>query len=158
MFSHDQLDEKGEIPQPYNLERYNFNAHEVFGDFDYKNKKAQIISIQNTYQDKKGRPCTRLGWLTDASGDLVDVHGRKKLNRKVIGDTGDFQKLYNLSGKRFELKDVIGQFDRDQYGQIVIQSNPKGLLDSQGRLVNERGYLVDRSGNIINQNGLVIWK
>ena len=42
------------------------------------------------YQDKKSRPCTRLGWLTDASGDLVDVHGRKKLSRKVIGDTGDF--------------------------------------------------------------------
>lgn len=80
----------------------------MYGDFDYKNKKPQVISNRNMHQDKKGRPCTRLGWLTNASGDCVDVNGRKKLDRREMSETGDLLKLYNLSGKRFELKDVMG--------------------------------------------------
>jgi len=39
MFKVGDLDERGEIPPPFSLERFNFNAQEVMGDFDYKNKK-----------------------------------------------------------------------------------------------------------------------
>ena len=47
----------------------------------------------------------------------------------------------------------MGQFDKDQNGNIVPQSNGKQLLDNLGRPVNEKGYLVDGSGNIIDING-----
>jgi len=35
MFSPDEIDSRGEIPAPFSLERYNFNPHNVMGDFDY---------------------------------------------------------------------------------------------------------------------------
>jgi hypothetical protein len=34
IFDFSELDEHGELPPPYNLERYNFNIHEVRGNFD----------------------------------------------------------------------------------------------------------------------------
>lgn len=34
------MDDKGEVPAPFNIEKYNFNPHEVRGDFKYdKNNK-----------------------------------------------------------------------------------------------------------------------
>ena len=35
MFSASELDERGELPQPFAHEKYNFNAHNLMGDFDY---------------------------------------------------------------------------------------------------------------------------
>lgn len=34
VFGNEELDEQGELPHPFNLERYNFNAHDVRGYFD----------------------------------------------------------------------------------------------------------------------------
>lgn len=34
IFSADELDDRGELPPPFNLERYNFNGHDVRGFFD----------------------------------------------------------------------------------------------------------------------------
>lgn len=35
VFSVKDLDEKGEIPVPFAINRYNFNPHEIMGAFDY---------------------------------------------------------------------------------------------------------------------------
>ena len=35
MFSQSEIDEKGEVPSPFNIEKYNFNPHNIMGDFDY---------------------------------------------------------------------------------------------------------------------------
>ena len=55
VFDKSDLDERGELPPPFNLERYNFNPHDVRGYFDRdpstgdeiignrKNAKGQII-------------------------------------------------------------------------------------------------------------------
>ena len=51
---------------------------------------------------------------------MVDKHGRKKFDRKQLDD-GDVQKLLNYSGKRFDVKDVIGVFDKDANGNIMLQ-------------------------------------
>lgn len=40
----------------------------------------------------------------------------------------------------------------------MLKTNPKGYTDSQGRLVNEKGYLIDKQNNIVNNSGIVIWK
>lgn len=43
MFDSKDMDDKGEVPAPFNIEKYNFNPHEVRGDFNYdKNSKPQI--------------------------------------------------------------------------------------------------------------------
>jgi hypothetical protein len=35
MFSLRDLDERGEVPAPFCIEKYNFNPHNLMGDFDY---------------------------------------------------------------------------------------------------------------------------
>ena len=46
-------------------------------------------------------------------GHLVDQHGRKKFDRKQLVAEGDLPKLFNYNGKRFDIKDVMGQFEKD---------------------------------------------
>jgi len=29
------MDERGEVPAPFCIEKYNFNPHNIMGDFDY---------------------------------------------------------------------------------------------------------------------------
>lgn len=88
----------------------------------------------------------------------MDKDGRKKFDKRQLnGD--DLHKLFNYNGKRFDIKDVIGQFDRDQNGMIVPKDNGKGgLIDNLGRLVNDKGYLIDEQGNVIDINGRQLWK
>ena len=38
MFSVKDLDERGEIPIPFAINRYNFNPHDIMGAFDYDEK------------------------------------------------------------------------------------------------------------------------
>lgn len=35
MFPKKDIDERGELPAPFNIEKYNFNPHKVRGNFDY---------------------------------------------------------------------------------------------------------------------------
>jgi hypothetical protein len=35
MFAKTQLDNKGEIPAPFCIEKFNFNPHDLIGDFDF---------------------------------------------------------------------------------------------------------------------------
>lgn len=86
-------------------------------------------------------------------GHLVDQHGRKKFDRKQLVSDGDLPKLFNYNGKRFDIKDVMGQFEKDQNGLIIPCSSQTGLVDNLGRRVNERGYLIDEHGNIIDISG-----
>ena len=59
--------------------------------------------------DKKGRRVNKFGWMTLAGqGHLVD--------KSQLTKEGDLHKLYNYSGKRFDIKDVMGIFDKDQFG------------------------------------------
>jgi len=71
---------------------------------------------------------------------------------------GDLPKLFNYSGKRFDIKDVMGQFDKDAHGRIVPKDTKAGLTDNLGRRVNDKGYLIDEQGNIIDINGTKLWR
>ena len=54
----------------------------------------------------------------------------------------------------------MGEFDKDQKGNIVLQSTRDGSqnVDNLGRFCNERGYLTDESGNVIDVKGRQLWK
>lgn len=110
MFDKDEMDERGEIPAPFCVEKHNFNPHNIRGDFEHdqsgkpiinKNKRGEIV-------DKKGRKVNKKGWLVDDFGNLVDKNGRKKFDKKQLTPEGDLPKLYNYSGRRFDVADIIG--------------------------------------------------
>jgi len=43
MFAEDELDERGEVPAPFCVEKYNFNPHNILGDFDYQDDKPILL-------------------------------------------------------------------------------------------------------------------
>jgi len=50
------LDEKGEIPIPFALNRYNFNPHEITGSFDFDdigNPKLLPLKSSPNHKDSK---------------------------------------------------------------------------------------------------------
>ena len=110
MFDSVEMDERGEIPAPFCVEKYNFNPHNIRGDFDYdrqgkalitKNKRGELV-------DKKGRRVNKKGYLTDRTGNIIDKNGRKKFDKKQLTPDGDLPKMFNYNGRRFDINDIIG--------------------------------------------------
>lgn len=65
MFPFEDLDEHGEVPGPFSVEKYNFNPHQLMGDFDYQNQQPELMqSKQGFYLDKKSRRVNKHGWMT----------------------------------------------------------------------------------------------
>mmetsp|Transcript_21100 Transcript_21100/g.32692 ORF Transcript_21100/g.32692 Transcript_21100/m.32692 type:complete len:85 (+) Transcript_21100:902-1156(+) len=83
MFKVSDLDEKGEVPAPFNVEKHNFNPHSVRGDFDYDQNGRPIIKKNSRGDcfDKKGNRVSSRGYRIDKNGNIVDVYGRKKFDR-----------------------------------------------------------------------------
>ena len=79
------LDERGELPPPFNLERYNFNIHDVRGHFDRDKNGEEVLwnrkDGNGNLIDKLGRRVNSQGFLIDEKGNLVDKRGRVKLHK-----------------------------------------------------------------------------
>jgi hypothetical protein len=66
MFPYDDLDDRGEVPHPYCVERYNFNPHNVMGDFDYiDGQPRMMVTNKGFFVDKKGRRVNKFGWMVN---------------------------------------------------------------------------------------------
>ena len=122
MFSSEDLDDRGEVPAPFNVEKHNFNAHEVRGDFSYdRNGKAIVPKSDDgsAFEDKRKSNVSSRGYRLDSRGDMVDNNGRKKFDKTQMTADGDLPKLFNYNGRRFDITDTIGQVDKDQKGNII---------------------------------------
>ena len=54
--------------------------------------------------------------------------------------------------------DVMGVFDKDRQGNIIIRRDAKNkMVDKLNRPVNSKGYLCDENGNIINSEGKILF-
>lgn len=88
VFDAEELDERGELPPPFNLERFNFNPHDVRGYFDRDANGDEIIGnkkdAHGNFIDKLGRRVNKNGYLVDAEGNLVDKRGRIKLHKNIM--------------------------------------------------------------------------
>jgi hypothetical protein len=161
---------KSEIPLPYRMEKYNFNPHECIGNFDYNDKQEPIIMKHaGGIVDNNLRPVNRGGWLIDKYGNIVDNQGQVKFLREQLdkgkdkdNECQDLAKFYNFDGRRYKIKNIIGQFKRDRNSKEIILcysgKNDFVSKDLLGRKVNPKGYLVDRAGNIIDKNDQIIWR
>lgn len=161
MFDKSILDERGEVPAPFNVEKHNFNPVRCRGDFDYdRNGRAMILKdAKGGYVDKRGNRVSQRGFRIDENGNLIDNYGRKKFDKTQMTADGDLPKLFNYNGRRFDINDVIGQVEKDAKGEMVLHKNKKGqLVDKQGRMINSKGYLVDAQGNVIDKDGRQIFE
>jgi hypothetical protein len=86
MFKAGELDDKGEVPAPFNVEKHNFNPHECRGDFDYdRNGKPIILKNKNgDFVDKRGHLVSERGYRIDSEGNIIDNYGRIKFHRSHI--------------------------------------------------------------------------
>jgi hypothetical protein len=83
MFEADKIDERGEIPAPYCVEKFNFNPHDLMGDLDFDFDKKTNMAIprlfktkQGFFMDKRNRRVNKFGWLIQGgSGHIVDKVG-----------------------------------------------------------------------------------
>lgn len=84
MFDKKDLDERGEIPAPFCVEKYNFNPHNIRGDFNYDSQGRPIITKnkRGDLVDKKNKRINKSGYLVDISGNIIDKNGRKKFDKK----------------------------------------------------------------------------
>jgi len=75
MFASDDLDQTGEVPMPFRVERHNFNPHEIFGCFDYEkitDKPILLKDKEGRLVDKFLRKVNKAGYLEDEFGNVID--------------------------------------------------------------------------------------
>lgn len=85
MFEPKEIDERGEIPAPFCVEKHNFNPFKLRGDFNIDRATKNIIISKNRngdLVDKLGRLVNESGWLVNKQGHLVDYMGMKKFDKK----------------------------------------------------------------------------
>lgn len=164
MFAREALDDRGEVPAPFSLEKYGFNPHLVRGHFDFDSKGRPTIRPDPTqagkYLDKKGASVSKRGYRVDEHGNVVDNVSRMTFHRTQLGGDGDLPKMFTYSGRRFDIVDCIGTLNKDSRGMYVFARQDKkgNLHDLFGRLVNSKGYLIDNQGNVVNRDGLVLFE
>lgn len=182
MFKKDDMDERGEVPAPFCIEKHNFNPHLVRGDFDYDRNDKAIVKegdggtimgrspekktpkkMQGSpnkaapgpeFKDKRGSKVSSRGYRIDEEGHMVDNHGRKKFDRAHMTEDGDLPKLFNYNGRRFDITDCMGTIDKDEFGYYIWEQDKNGRrVDKLGRPINSKGYLCDDQGNVIDKDG-----
>jgi hypothetical protein len=63
------------------------------------------------------------------------------------------EEMRNSENRKFNVNDILGEFDRDERGHPLILQDKKGeLIDKEGNRVNEKGYLVDpKTGDVLER-------
>jgi len=73
--------------------------------------------------DKNERMVNRSGYMIDKDGNLIDRNGRKKFDRRQLAKNDDLPQLLNYKGRRYDIKDIIGNFERDPEGNVMMQKD-----------------------------------
>lgn len=156
------VEDYGELPMPYRLERFNFSPHAIIGNFDYDVKTKKPIFLKNKFgqlTDKNYRPVNQSAFLINQQEDIIDNDGAVKFMHTMLALNGDLPQLYNYQGQRYKINEVLGQLRKDSTSKDILPqiSKESRAVDELKRPVNANGYLIDERGNIINQKGEVIW-
>ncbi len=66
--------------------------------------------------------------------------------------------LLNYKGRRFDIRSIMGDLDKDRSGNIIIRRDKDNKkVDRKGRPVNNKGYLVNENGDIVDKDGKKIF-
>jgi hypothetical protein len=67
-------------------------------------------------------------------------------------DDTRIQNMLDPEKKRFNVNDILGEFDRDDRGNPMILQDKRGeFVDKDGNRVNEKGYLIDKNGDVVEK-------
>lgn len=150
------VEDYGELPLPYRLERFNFNAHAIMGNFDFDKINNKPIFLRNKYgqfTDKNYRVVNQCGFLVNKQEDIIDNEGEVKFIREMLTENGDLQHLFNFKAEKFKIQDIMGIVRKDDNSKNIVMQVDKRTnkaTDERGRTINAQGYLVDERGSIIN--------
>jgi len=69
---------------------------------------------------------SKCGFLVDEVGNVINNDGKVRMLKARLKKNGDFPLLYNYDGLSYELRSIIGIFDRDPFTkEIVFESTPE---------------------------------
>ena len=168
-FNEKQLDNRGDIPLPYSWNRYNFNAFDVSGNIKINPATGSPMKIDHRKgefpTDLNGFPVNPKGFSCDKNGNIISkADGEVKIDKFQQTKDGDIPLLYTYDARRFHIRQVMGDFDRDEDGHIIILSEMDEdgnaqKVDKRGKPVNGKGYLIDGlAGNIVSQDGILLFE
>ena len=91
--------------------------------------------------------------------NLATDQSRNELSQSTLGGglgtVSGVQVPPDASLCKFNENDILGDFDRDEKGNVIVLQDESGqYVDKQARAVNERGYLVNKdTGDVIDAVG-----
>lgn len=143
----------------FNYAGSRFDINDVCGVFDF-DRNTGLIKLKTNKQgqhfDNLGRLVNARGYLVDFQGNVVDVKGKRVFEKKYVGANGEIPKIFPFT--KFNLKNILGEFEMDPLGNPILEKNPEGqLIDRDGKRVNGRGYFCDQQGNIIDKRGKIMF-
>ena len=152
------MTEEGDLPKLFNYNGRRFDITDTIGQIE-KDKNGEIIpqtDASGKLIDNLGRPINSKGYLIDENGNVIDKDGRPIFYKDQLEDE-EIPKI--LPFTKFNLKNVLGDFEMDPLGNPILDKDEKGnKLDRQGRKVNSKGYLIDNDGNVINKNNKTMFQ
>ena len=76
--------------------------------------------------DKKVRDVNAKGYLVDNKGNIIDMDGRQIFEKKHL-ENQEIPKIFPFT--RFNIKNIIGDFEMDPKGKPVLKKQKGNLLD-----------------------------
>jgi hypothetical protein len=152
-FDKSQMTQDGDLPKLFNYNGRRFDIIDTIGllDKDDEGKILPLTDENGNLVDKLGRPINSKGYLIDSDGNVIDKDGRQIFEkRNLLQD--EIPKI--LPCTKFNVKNVLGDFEMDPLGNPILDKDAKGnLMDRNGKKVNSKGYMIDTEGNVIDKHG-----
>lgn len=118
-------------------------------EMEEKKKREAEQALQEALQAHK-----------DLEAQIETEANQNKDNQNEEGahdsDSDDDERIKNMSNpdlRKFNVHDILGDFDRDKKGNLVMLQNQQGeLVDKLGNSVNQKGYLIDsKTGDVVEK-------
>lgn len=101
------LEDLGELPMPFRIEKFNFNPHRIMGCFQFNRKTKQPIIKKDengVLVDLYKRPVNECGFLINEREDIIDNMGYVKFKREQLTSKKmNLPDLINFRGECFEI-------------------------------------------------------
>lgn len=121
---------EGDLPRLFNYNGRRFDISDCIGQLE-KDANGNIIPLTDQSGkliDMKGRKINTKGYLVDEFGNVVDKEGRQIFEYKHL-ENDEIPKIFPFT--KFNLKNVLGDYEMDPLGIPILNKDKNGnLLDN----------------------------